>query len=107
VLIHPDAEIELSKIPARERAAMDTALGKLREIGPALGHPHTSNVQSARNLREVRPRQGRSPWRGLYRQIGQVFVVGGIGPEATVDPKAFKRCVRLADDRLDDVEEDT
>jgi hypothetical protein len=55
---------------------MDTALGKLREIGPALGHPHTSNVQSARNLGEVRPRQGRSPWRGLYRQIGQVFVVG-------------------------------
>ena len=79
MLVHPDAEIELSKIPPREKAAMDTALGKLRAIGPSLGFPHTSNVESARNLREVRPRQWRSPWRGLYRQIGQVFVVEGVG----------------------------
>jgi hypothetical protein len=107
VLVHPDADTELGKIPARERAAVDTALDKLRAIGPALGHPHTSNVQSAGNLRELRPRQGRSPWRVFYRQVGRVLVVGAVGPEAEVDPRGFGRAARAAEQRLDDMEEDT
>jgi hypothetical protein len=106
VLIHPEADTELSKIPAREQIAIDTALDKLRAIGPALGYPHTSDIKIARNLRELRPRQGRSPWRAFYRQIGPALVIGAIGPEADADPKDFKRAVRSAEERLDEVEED-
>jgi len=105
VLIHPDAEVELSKVPAREKVAIDTALDKLRVIGPSLGFPHTSAVKRARGLRELRPRQGRSPWRAFYRQIGQVLVVGAVGPEASVDPRGFARAVKAAEERLDEVEE--
>jgi hypothetical protein len=105
VLIHPEAEIELSKITARERAAIDAALDKLRAIGPALGFPHTSDVRIARDLRELRPRQGRSPWRVFYRQAGSVLVVGAIGPEANADSKGFTRAVRSAEQRLDDLED--
>ncbi|SBW22926.1 hypothetical protein FDG2_3317 [Candidatus Protofrankia californiensis] len=107
VLVHPDADVELNKIPARERTAVATALDKLRAIGPALGHPHTSDIKTAQRLRELRPRQGRSPWRVFYRQIGPALVVGAIGPEADTDPKGFARAVRSAEQRLDDVEADT
>ena len=106
VLLHPDAETELGKIPARERVAVATALDKLRAIGPVLGYPHTSKVRSADNLRELRPRQGRCPWRAFYRQIGETFVVGAVGPEADVDPNGFARAIRQAEQRLDDVEAD-
>ena len=106
VLVHPDAVVELSKITAREKLAIDTALEKLRAVGPALGYPHSSAVKGADTLRELRPRQGRSPWRVFYRQIGQTLVVGAVGPEASVDPKGFQRAIRAAGYRLDDVEED-
>ena len=86
---------------------MVTGFDKLRAIGPALGYPHTSNIESAVNLRELRPRQGRSPWRGFYRQIGQALVIGAIGPEANADPKGFTRAVKWAQERLDDVQEDS
>jgi hypothetical protein len=105
VLIHPEAEIELSKIPARERAAIDSAMDKLRAIGPALGFPHTSDVRVALDLRELRPRQGRSPWRAFYRQIGSTVVVAAIGPEAAADQKGFTRAVRSAEHRLEDLED--
>ena len=107
MLVHPDAEVELSKIPAREKVAIDTALDKLRAVGPALGFPHTSAVRgSDRTLRELRPRQGRSPWRAFYGQIGDALVVAAIGPEAGVDPRGFTRAVTSAQRRLDDVEQE-
>jgi mRNA-degrading endonuclease RelE of RelBE toxin-antitoxin system len=46
VLLHAEAVAELSKLPAREKAAVHTALEKLRKIGPGLGYPHTSHVRS-------------------------------------------------------------
>ena len=85
---------------------MDTAMSKLREIGPNLGFPHTSNVQAAENLRELRPRQGRSPWRAFYREVEGDLVVAAIGPEASVDQRGFRRAVGLATSRLDVLEED-
>lgn len=105
VLVHPEADTELNKVPAKERVAIMNALDKLRVVGPALGYPHTSQVRSAHHLREIRPRQGRSPWRAFYRQIDQYLVVGAVGPEADVDPKGFRRAVRAAEQRLDDVED--
>jgi hypothetical protein len=51
-------------------------------------------------------RAGNSPWRAFYRQFGQQFVIGAIGPEADNDPKGFKKAVRAAEERLDEVEED-
>lgn len=106
MVLHPDADVELGKIPSREQVAIDHALEKLRAIGPNLGSPHSSDVKIAQNLRELRPRAGRSPWRAFYRRIGQAFVIGAIGPEAEVDPKGFKRAVAAAEKRLDQVEVD-
>ena len=89
----PEAEQERSALPKTERAALINADAKLGAYGPLLGYPHTSAVRGAEGLRELRPRAGRSAWRALYRQVGEVLVVAAIGPEAQSDPRGFAgRC---------------
>jgi hypothetical protein len=66
-----------------------------------LGYPHSSRVRGAADLRELRPRAGRSPWRAFYRRIGEEMIVAAFGPEAGVDPLAFERAVSTAVRRLD------
>ena len=74
VYLH-EAEQERAALPKAERAALINADAKLGAYGPQLGYPHTSAVRHADRLRELRPRAGRSAWRALYRQVGEVFVV--------------------------------
>lgn len=105
VVYLPEAERERDKLPAGERHALYNAVAKLEAIGLGLGYPHTSAVQGADRLRELRPRAGRSPWRGLYRQVGQRFVIAAVGPEALLDPKGFRQACRAATVRLQDLEE--
>jgi hypothetical protein len=104
VSLHPQAEGELRRIPATERVALLNAAQKLEALGPDLGYPHSSAVRDADRLRELRPRAGRSPWRGFYRRFGDVFVLAAVGPEAEVDPRGFKRAVVAAEERLEEVE---
>ncbi|MGI9003723.1 MAG: type II toxin-antitoxin system RelE/ParE family toxin [Pseudonocardia sp.] len=106
VVYLPEAEQERSALPARERAALINADLKLAAFGSQLGYPHSSAVQSVTDLRELRPRGGRSSWRALYRQVGDVFVVAAVCPEAQVDPRRFQRACEKAVDRLTDVKED-
>ena len=101
----PGSEQEREALPARERQALYNATVKLQAIGSALGYPHTSAVQGASGLRELRPRAGRSPWRALYRPIGQRFVIAAIAPEAQHDPAGFARACAAATRRLSEVEE--
>ena len=93
-------------LPKAERATLINADAKLGAYGPLLGYPHTSVVRDADKLRELRPMAGRTAWRALYRQVGEVFVVAAIGPEAQSDPRGFDRAVRRALQRQADLEED-
>jgi len=106
VVYLPEAEEERAALPKPERAAMINADAKLGAYGPQLGYPHTTAVRGAPGLRELRPRTGRSPYRGLYRQVGKVFVVAAIGPEAQSDPRGFEKAVRRVVARLETVKED-
>jgi hypothetical protein len=101
-----EAERERAALSKPERAALINADAKLGAYGPLLGYPHTSAVRGAPALRELRPRAGRSAYRALYRQVGKVFVVAAVGPEAQSDPRGFDRAVRRALERLAEVEED-
>lgn len=105
VVYHSDAERERDKLPAGERHALYNAVMKLRAIGPTLGYPHTSGVQGGFQLRELRPRAGRSQWRGLYWQVGDTFVVAAVAPEAQHDPRGFRRACNAAQKRLNELEE--
>ncbi len=102
----PDAVKELRDLPNGEANAMKNAIKKLEAIGPDLAYPHSSHVRIAANLRELRPRGGRSPWRGLYRGIGNTLVVAAIGPEAEADSRGFAKAVKAAEERLEDLEEE-
>jgi len=104
VVHHPGTAAELARLPVGERVAMMHAIEKLEALGPGLPFPHQSNVQGADGLRELRPRAGRSPWRGLYGQVGKTFVIVAVGPEAKVDPRGFKRAVRTAKSRMAEIE---
>ena len=95
-----DAEAELEALPLTEEVAVRAVMAKLEALGNRLPFPHQSAVRGA-TVRELRPRSGRSPWRAFYRRTGEEnFLVGSIGPEAQVNPKGFKRAVRLAEQRL-------
>jgi hypothetical protein len=106
VVVHPLASAELASIPVREQVAVRNAMLKLQEIGPVLPFPHSSAVADADRLRELRPRAGNCPWRAFYRQIGDVFVVAAVGPEAQVKPRDFTRAVRDAEQRLAEIEKE-
>lgn len=102
---HPEAEAEYAALNTREAVAIDNAVRKLEVLGPQLPYPHSSDVRGAVQLRELRPRAGRSVTRALYRQIGDVFVIGAYGPEAEYDPRGFKKACRVAVRRLNEIEE--
>jgi hypothetical protein len=53
------------------------AVLKLREMGERLEPPHMKLLQgaAASGLRELRPKQGRSDWRAIYRRAGSVYVI--------------------------------
>jgi hypothetical protein len=108
VVYLPSAERERDGLPPGERNALYNAVLKLQAIGPALGYPHTSGIQGGAfsELRELRPRAGRSPWRGLYRMVGGRFVIAAIAPEAQHDPKGFRRACEAAAKRLSELEEE-
>ncbi len=102
-----EAEKERSALVSREKAALINVEAKLAMLGPTLPYPHSSAVRGADRLRELRPRGGRSPWRALYRQVGDEFVIAMVGPEAEVDPRGFAAACRRAEARLAEMEEKT
>jgi hypothetical protein len=106
VVYLPEAESERLVLPKAERNALIHAVEKLETFGPDLGYPHTSAVQGFAGLRELRPRAGRSPWRALYRRVGDVFVIAAVGPEAQSNPRGFQRAARHASARLAEITED-
>ena len=105
-LLARGGEEELAGLPPQEIGAMINAEKKLRVLGPQLGSPHTSAVRGVwGTLRELRPRQGKSPWRGLYRQVGMEFVIAAIGPDGETDRRGFNQAAQRALERLQKVEE--
>lgn len=94
------AKAELLALPLPERKALENARLKLETFGTRLGYPHTSQVKGF-PLRELRPRQGRSPWRALYQVVGDALVIAAIAPEALHDPRGFQRAATTAIERIE------
>lgn len=98
-----EAAKERGQLPVRERVALDHAIAKLETYGPNLPFPHQSDVRGSSGIRELRPRAGRSAWRALYQRIGDIFVIASVGPEAQTNSEGFRRMVRLATKRLEEL----
>jgi|HubBroStandDraft_6_1064221.scaffolds.fasta_scaffold691375_1 hypothetical protein len=104
VLLLQEAEVERAKLVKKDRAAVDHAIEKLEALGTDLSFPHASAVKGHHDLRELRPQAGKSPWRPLYRQLGDAFVIADIAPEAKKNKRGFDRACLAAVDRLSHVE---
>ena len=78
---------------------------KLEAVGPDLGHPHSTSIRQTEGLRERRPRRGSSSWRGIYRRIGETFVIAAVCPEAQNSAHGFRRGCDAAAERLAELEE--
>lgn len=98
---HRKARDEYTAIDARERVAIQNVIEKLRVDGPGLRAPHQSAVMgdAGEGLRELRPRQGRSRWRPIYRRIGDTFAILAVAPEAEIDSAGYDRQVGEAQKR--------
>jgi hypothetical protein len=86
---------------------MAHAVEKLKAAGPRLKYPHSSAVQGreGKGLRELRPRQGRSRWRPIYRQVTpDTFVILAVAPEAQIDQGSFDAAVRRAAERFGELD---
>jgi hypothetical protein len=75
------------------------AVFKLREMGERLEPPHMKPLQgaAASGLRELRPKQGRSDWRAIYRRAGSVYVILAVDRHANFESliaRAAKRARR-------------
>jgi phage-related protein len=76
VRIDRDAEAEFNRLQDKlERNATFNVLDKLRQLGPLLIPPHTKSLKGEPGLLELRPRQGRSYVRAIYRRAESQFVV--------------------------------
>lgn len=78
VIYDPDAVVDLLAMKSKEEhRALLNAVRKLGELGEHLGPPHMKPLKGDRAaaLRELRPRQGRSDWRAVYRRAGGFYVI--------------------------------
>ena len=78
VIYDPDAVIDLLAVRSKqEHRALLNAVRKLGELGERLGPPHMKPLKGDRAaaLRELRPRQGQSDWRAIYRRAGAFYVI--------------------------------
>ncbi len=93
VRYHPKARAEADAVPVQERKAIDNAVDKLASRGPMLPFPHSSKVMGdpGGSLRELRPRAGRSAWRCIYERIGDVFVIGAVGPRGAEEQSRVRQ----------------
>ncbi len=78
-----------------ERKAAVNAVDKLRRVGEALAPPHMKPLEGEANLNELRPRQGRSPTRLIYRRLGDVYIVLAVAK----DKADFEKKKRVAQKR--------
>jgi hypothetical protein len=63
------------------------AVLKLCEMGERLEPPHMKPLRgtAASGLRELRPKQGRSDWRAIYRRAGSIYVILAVGRHANFE----------------------
>jgi transcriptional regulator with XRE-family HTH domain len=68
--------VDLEEIKRRDdRKAIFNAVDKLCRLGTELAPPHVKPLKGEVDLCELRPRQGRSAVRPLYRRFGDLLVI--------------------------------
>jgi phage-related protein len=87
VVFDSEAAQELAELikSKEERKAIFNALDKLRQLGPSLIPPHVKTLQDSPGLVELRPRQGRSASRLIFRRCDELYVILAISKDHDAD----------------------
>lgn len=86
----------------QEASAVQNVVHKLELEGLNLGAPHCSAIKGARHaLRELRPKQGRSPLRVLYAYDPERQAILILGGDKSGDERWYERVTPKADDLFD------
>src|SRR4051812_33737725 len=90
VVFDSEAAQELAELikSKEERKAIFNALDKLRQLGPSLVPPHVKTLQNSPGLVELRPRQGKSASRLVFRRCGDLYVVLAVSKDHGTDLNA-------------------
>jgi hypothetical protein len=100
VIYDPDAVHEfVAVVKSKEgHRSILNAVVKLRELCERLGPPHMKPLQgaAAAGLRELRPKQGRSDWRAIYRRAGSTYVILAVDRHANFDSLIARAQMRAA-----------
>ncbi len=85
-------------LSAEQQASVVNVVRKLEIAGVALGRPHTGHLEGTKEpLRELRPKQGRSPLRIVYAFDPRRRAVLLIGGDKSGDRKFYARLIPLAE----------
>lgn len=94
-----DAVTDLESLKnKKERKAVFNVVEKLRSLGPKLIPPHMKSLQNEPGLMELRPRQGSSPARPVYRQTSAGYAILAVAVKA--DKADFDKAVSRARGRF-------
>lgn len=90
-------------LSSKEQDAIDRAVRMIRDRGPHLGHPYSSQVKSSRhgNMRELRVQCGGDPYRVLYAFDPRRIAIVLLGGCKRGDDRWYDRNVPIADDLYD------
>jgi hypothetical protein len=81
-----------------EQASVINVVTKLEVAGVGLGRPHSGHLEGTKEpLRELRPKQGRSPLRVIYAFDPRRDAVLLIGGDKSGDPKFYARLIPVAE----------
>lgn len=98
VVATDEYEAWIRDLDSAEQIAVTNVVTKLRVLGYELGAPHTSALEGTDlPLRELRPKQGRSPLRVIYAFDPARQAVLLIGGDKSGDPKFYRRIVPIAE----------
>ena len=91
-------------LTAQEQESIDASVRLLEQIGPQLGHPHSSGINGSRHahMRELRVQHEGRPYRILYAFDPRRAAILLIGGDKTGDGRWYERYVPQADRLYDE-----
>jgi hypothetical protein len=95
VVWDPDAVVDFESLKGKEeRKALFNVVEKLRQLGPRLVPPHVKSLKDEPGLFELRPKQGASAARPIFRQTADGYAILAVAVKA--DKADFAAAVSAA-----------
>ena len=88
-----------ASLSEEEQISLDASVRPLEQMGPTLGHPHSSKIKGSRHshMRELRTQHDGRPLRTLYAFDPRRTAILLTGGDKTGDDRWYEKYVPVAD----------